>query len=45
MWTFDRIQRRNYFGGESTGRAGVEARVGKLKNGKDTGKERVVDWI
>ena len=47
----------NFFGGEPTGRGEVELRVGKLKNGKATGKDevtgeimkvgcdRVVDWI
>ena len=40
MCNFDRIQRGNYFGGEAIGRAEVEVRVGKLKNGKSTGKVR-----
>ena len=56
MCGFDGIQRCNYFGEKPIGRAEVEVRVGKLKNGKDaggdeiTGKmikgrgERVVDW-
>ena len=46
-----------YFGGEPNGRAEVEVRMGKLKNGKTAGEdeitgkmikgggERVVDWI
>ena len=54
---FDGIQRGCYLGGEPIRRAEVEVRVGKLKNGKATGKdeitrdlikgggERVVDWI
>ena len=36
---FDGIQRGNYFGGEPIGRAEVEVRVGKLKNGKAAGKD------
>ena len=57
MCGFDGIRRGNYFGRESIGRAEVEVRVGKLKNGKAAGKDeitgemingggdRVVDWI
>ena len=57
MSGFDGIQRGNYFVGEPIGIAEVEVRVGKLKNGKATGKgeitgkmikgggDRVVDWI
>ena len=57
MCGFDGIQRSNYFRGEPIGRAKVEVRVGKLKNGKTAGKDeitgeiikgggdRVVDWI
>ena len=57
MCGFDGIQRGNYFGGEPIRRAEIEVRVGKLKNGKATGKDeitgemikdggdRVVDWI
>ena len=53
---FDGIRRRNYFGEELIGRAEVEMRLGKLKNGKASGKDeiteemikgggdRVVDW-
>ena len=57
MCGFDRIWRGNYFGGEPIGRAKVEVRVRKLKNGKAAGKDeitgemvkgggdRVVDWV
>ena len=57
MCGFDGVQRSNCFGGEPFGRAEVEMRVGKLKNGKAAGKDevtgeiikgggdRVVDWI
>ena len=57
MCGFDGIRRGNYFGGEPIGRADIEVRVGKLKNGKAAGKneitgdvikcggDRVVDWI
>ena len=57
MCGYDVIWRGNYFGGESIVRAKVEVRVGKLKNGKASGKDeiteemikggcdRVVDWI
>ena len=57
MCGFDRIWRGNYFGGEPIGRAKVEVRVRKLKNGKAAGKDEitgemvkgggdiVVDWI
>ena len=34
MYDFDGVQRGNYFGGKSIGRAEVEVRVGKLKNRK-----------
>ena len=56
-WGFNGIRRGNYFVGEPVGRAEVEMRVGKLKNGKDAGKDeiteemiksggdRFVDWI
>ena len=37
MCGFDGIWRGNYFRGESTGR--VKVRVGKLKNGKASGKD------
>ena len=30
------------FGGEPIGRAEVEVRVGKLKNGKATGKDEII---
>ena len=36
MCGFDRIQRGNYFG-----RAEIEVRVGKLKNGKAAGKDEI----
>ena len=54
---FDRIWRGNYFGGKPIGRAEVEVRMGKHKNGKAAGKDeitgemikvgddKVVDWI
>ena len=56
MCSFDGIRRVNYFGGEPIGRAEVEVRVCKVKNGKAAGKnkitgemikggDRVVDWI
>ena len=57
MWGFDGIRRGNYFGREPIGKAEVEVRVGKLKNGKATSKveiiremikgggDRVVDWM
>ena len=35
------IRRGNYFGGEPIGRAEVEVRVGKLKNGKVAGKDEI----
>ena len=35
------IRRGNYFGGEPIGRAEDEVRVGKLKNGKDTGGDEI----
>ena len=57
MCGFDGIRRGNYFGGEPVGRAEVEVRVGKLKNGKAAGRDEItgemtkdevdigVDWI
>ena len=57
MCDFDRIWRGNYFRGEPIGRAELEMRMGKLKNGNTAGKDeitremikgggdRVVDWI
>ena len=39
MCGFHGIQRGNYFGGAPTGRAEVEGRVVKLKNGKAASKE------
>ena len=52
MCGFNGIQRGNYLRGETIRRNDVEARVGKLKNGKheDIGKmvkgvsDMVVDW-
>ena len=41
MFGFDGIQRGNYFRGESIGRAEVEVRVDKLKNGKVAGKDEI----
>ena len=45
MCGFDGIQRGNYFRGEPTGGAEVEVRVGKLKNGKATGKDEIIGKI
>ena len=57
MCSFHGVRRSNYFKGEPIGRAEVEVRMGKLKNGKAAGKDeitgemikgggnRVVDWI
>ena len=39
MYGFDWMWRGNYFRGEPIGRAVVEMRVGKLKNGKGAGKD------
>ena len=38
---FDGIHRGNSFGREIAGRAEVEMRVGKLKNGKAVGKDEI----
>ena len=38
---FDGIRRGNYFGGEPVGRAEVEVRLVKLKNGKAAGKDEI----
>ena len=35
----------NYFGGEPIGKAEVEVRVGKLKNGKAAGKDEIAGEI
>ena len=43
MCGFDRIRRGNYFGGEPIGRAEVEVRVGKLKNGKAASKDEITE--
>ena len=45
MCGFDGIQRGNYFGGQPIGRTELEARVGKLKNGKAAGKGEVTGEI
>ena len=42
-WGFNGIRRGNYFVGEPVGRAEVEMRVGKLKNGKDAGKDEITE--
>ena len=42
MCGFDGIRRGNYFGGEPIGRAEVEMREGKLKNGKTAGKDEII---
>ena len=42
---FDGIRRGNYFGREAIGRAEVEMRVGKLKNGEAAGKGEVAEKI
>ena len=41
MCGFDGIRRGNYFGGKPIGKAEVEGRVGKLKNGKAAGKDDI----
>ena len=41
MCGFYGIRKSNYFGGEPIGRAEVEVRVGKLKNGKAAGKDEI----
>ena len=43
MCCFDGIESVNYFGGEPIGRAEVEMRVGKLKNGKAAGKDEITE--
>ena len=57
MCGFEGIQRGSYFEGKPTRRTEVEVRVGKLRNGKAAGKDKVtgemvkggsdmlVDWI
>ena len=57
MCGFDGVRRGKHLGGEPIRRTEIEVRVGKLKNGKATGKndftgeiikgggDRVVDWI
>ena len=41
MCGFDGIRRHNYFEGEPIGRAEVEVRVGKLKDGKTAGNDEI----
>ena len=41
MCGFDGIRRSKYIGGEPLGRAEVEVRVGKLKNGNAAGKDEI----
>ena len=41
VWGFDGIHRGNYFGGEPIGRAEVEVRVGRLRNGKAVGEDEI----
>ena len=41
MCGFDGIWRGNYLGGEPIGRAEVEVKVGKLKDGKAAGKDEI----
>ena len=41
MCGFDGNRRGNYFGGESIGKAEVEVRMGKLKNGKAAGRDEI----
>ena len=45
IYGFDEIQRRNYFRSELIGRAEVEVRVGKLKNGKAEDKDEIIGEI
>ena len=45
MCDFNKIQRGNCFEGEPTGRADVEMRLGKLKNGKAAGKGKITEMI
>ena len=45
MWGFHGIQRGNYFGGEPIGRAEIEVRVGKLKNGRAAGGDEITREI
>ena len=42
MCGFDGIQKGNYFGGKPIGRAEVEVKVSKLKNGKAAGKDEII---
>ena len=45
MCGFDRIWRGNYFRGEKIGKAEIEVRVGKLKNGNSAGKDEITGEI
>ena len=45
MCGFDEIWRVNYFRGEPIGRAEVEVRVSKFKNGKAVGKDEITGEI
>ena len=42
MYDFDGIRRGNYFGGKAIGRAEIEVRVGKFKNGKAAGGDVII---
>ena len=42
MCGIDENRRGNYFRGEPIGRAEVEVRVAKLKNGKAAGKDEII---
>ena len=44
MRGFDGIQRGNYFGGETIGRAEVELRLDKLKNGNSAVRRNDKRW-
>ena len=41
MCDFDGVLRGNYFRGEPIKRIGVKVRMGELKNGKPSGKDKV----
>ena len=45
MCGFNGIRRGNYFGGEPIGRAEVEMKVCKLKNGKTAGKDEITGEV
>ena len=42
MCGFDGIRRGNYFEKDTVGRADIEVRVGKLKNGNVVGKDEII---